>query len=127
MPDLDLVAADGALRVFTLLHEAGRCCSTLVTRRLRHPRMGGPGPVDRRQIRWTWELPALGRLPLQSPLIRPTDMWPGWRSDQLGLADALTTWFDRPMWRSGGRLPRSFCAEAINVIRYRRRLCDSSG
>ena len=28
MPDLDLATADGPLRVFELLHDAGRCCST---------------------------------------------------------------------------------------------------
>ena len=31
MPDLDLVTADGPLRVFELLHDAGRCCSTSVS------------------------------------------------------------------------------------------------
>ena len=31
MPDLDLVTATGPLRVFTLLHGPGRCCSTSVS------------------------------------------------------------------------------------------------
>jgi hypothetical protein len=31
MPDLDLVTANGPLRVFTLLHDAGRCSSISVS------------------------------------------------------------------------------------------------
>ena len=52
MPDLDLVTANGPLRVFTLLHDARP-----VLLNLGEPggfditSMGGSGPVDRRQIR----------------------------------------------------------------------------
>jgi hypothetical protein len=38
----------------------------------------------------------LGRSQLPPPFwFGPTDMWPGWET-QLGLADALTTWFGPP-------------------------------
>ena len=99
MPDLDLVTADGPLRVFTLLHDARPVLLNL----------GEPGGFDitpwasRVQLvdatyGGTWELPALG--PVTAPaavLIRP-DGYVAWVGDlqQLGLADALTTWFGPP-------------------------------
>jgi hypothetical protein len=99
MPDLDLITADGPLRVFTLLHSAR---PVLVN-------FGEPGGfsiapwADRVQLvdakyDGTWELPALG--PVTAPtavLIRP-DGYVAWVGDptQLGLADALTTWFGPP-------------------------------
>jgi hypothetical protein len=99
MPDLDLVTANGPLRVFTLLHDARPVLLNL----------GEPGGFD--ITRWAdrvhlvdakyvgrWELPALG--PVTAPtavLIRP-DGYVAWVGDltQLGLADALTTWFGPP-------------------------------
>jgi 2-polyprenyl-6-methoxyphenol hydroxylase-like FAD-dependent oxidoreductase len=96
MPDLDVVTDDGPLRVFTLLHDARPVLLNL----------GQPGGFD--IAPWAnrvnlidakyvggWELPALG--PVTAPaavLIRPDGYvaWVGERS-QLGLADALTTWF----------------------------------
>ncbi len=99
MLDLDLVTADGPLRVFTLLHDARPVLLNL----------DEPGGFD--IIPWadrvqlvdakyvgTWELPALG--PVTAPtavLIRP-DGYVAWVGDltQLGLADALTTWFGPP-------------------------------
>jgi 3-(3-hydroxy-phenyl)propionate hydroxylase len=99
MPDLDLVTASGPLRVFTLLHDARPVLLNL----------GEPGGfditpwADRVQLveasyAGTWELPALG--PVTAPtavLIRP-DGYVAWAGDstQLGLADALTTWFGPP-------------------------------
>ena len=99
MPDLDLVTANGPLRVFTLLHDARPVLLNL----------GEPGGfditpwADRVQLvdakyAGTWELPALG--PVTAPtavLIRP-DGYVAWVGDltQLGLADALTTWFGPP-------------------------------
>src|SRR6266446_4721381 len=99
MLDLDLVTADGPLRVFTLLHDARPVLLNL----------DEPGGFD--IIPWadrvqlvdakyvgTWELPALG--PVTAPtavLIRP-DGYVAWVGDlpQLRLADALTTWFGPP-------------------------------
>jgi 2-polyprenyl-6-methoxyphenol hydroxylase-like FAD-dependent oxidoreductase len=96
MPDLDLVTANGPMRVFTLLHDARPVLINL----------GAPGGfdvtpwadrvqlVDAKYV-GTWELPALG--PVTAPtavLIRP-DGYVVWVGDltQLGLTDALTTWF----------------------------------
>jgi 3-(3-hydroxy-phenyl)propionate hydroxylase len=99
MPDLDLVTADGPLRLFTLLHDARP-----VLLNLDEPgRFDIPAWRDRVQLVdaksvGTWELPALG--PVAAPaavLIRP-DGYVAWVGDQaqLGLADALTTWFGPP-------------------------------
>src|SRR5437879_8631549 len=98
-PDLDLQTADGPTRVFALLHEARPVLLNL----------GEPGGfditpwADRVQLvdaksEGPWELPALG--PVTAPtavLIRP-DGYVAWVGDltQLGLADALTTWFGPP-------------------------------
>jgi hypothetical protein len=99
MPDLDLVTSSGPLRVYTLLHDARPVLLNF----------GEPGGVaigpwaDRVQLIdtkyvGTWELPAIG--PVSAPiavLIRP-DGYVAWVGDltQLGLADALTTWFGPP-------------------------------
>jgi 3-(3-hydroxy-phenyl)propionate hydroxylase len=99
MPDLDLDTADGALRLFALLHDARP-----VLLNLDEPgRFDIPPWRDRVQLVdaksvGTWELPALG--PVAAPaavLIRP-DGYVAWVGDQaqLGLADALTTWFGPP-------------------------------
>jgi hypothetical protein len=99
IPDLDLVTANGRLRVFALLHdarpvllnlgEAGGFDITLWADRVQL--------VDAKYV-GTWELPALG--PVSAPtavLIRP-DGYVAWVGDaaQLGLVDALTTWFGPP-------------------------------
>ena len=99
MPDLDLVGADGPLRVFTLLHDARPVLLDL----------GEPVGLDvtpwadRVQLidagyDGTWELPALGAVTAPSAvLIRPDGhvAWVG-EGTELGLADALTTWFGPP-------------------------------
>ena len=99
MPDLDLVTENGPLRVFSLLHAARPVLLNL----------GEPGGIDiapwadrvkliDAKYAGAWELPALG--PVTAPpaiLIRP-DGYVAWVEDptQLGLADALTTWFGPP-------------------------------
>ena len=99
MPDLDLVTADGPLRVFSLLHEARPVLLDL----------GEPGAfditpwADRVQLIdakyvGRWELPVLGAVTAPTAvLIRPDGYvaWVGHRT-QPGLADALTTWFGPP-------------------------------
>jgi hypothetical protein len=99
MPDLDLVTANGPLRVFTLLHDARPVLLNL----------GEPGgfditpwadrvqSIDAKYV-GTWELPALGAVTAPiAVLIRP-DGYVAWVGDltQPGLADALTTWFGPP-------------------------------
>ena len=96
MPDLDLVTADGRLRVFEQLHDAKPVLLNL----------GKPGGLDiapwadRVQLidaeyDGPWELPVLGAVtPPAAVLVRP-DGHVAWVGDgtQLGLSDALTTWF----------------------------------
>jgi 2-polyprenyl-6-methoxyphenol hydroxylase-like FAD-dependent oxidoreductase len=96
MPDLDLVTANGPLRVFTLLHHAQPVLLNL----------GEPGAFDitpwadrvqsiDARYEGTWELPAIGAVTAPSAVwIRP-DGYVAWVGElnQVGLADALTTWF----------------------------------
>jgi hypothetical protein len=99
MPDLDLVTADGPLRVFTLLHDARPVL----------PNFGEPGSfditpwADRVQVVdakyvGQWELPALGAVTAPTAVLIRPDGYVAWMGDltQLGLADALTTWFGPP-------------------------------
>jgi hypothetical protein len=96
MPDLDVVTANGPLRVFTLLHDARPVL-------LNFGETGGfdiTPWADRVQIidakyEGTWELPAIGAVAApDAVLIRP-DGYVAWVGDvtQPGLVDALTTWF----------------------------------
>ncbi|HEX5578272.1 MAG TPA: FAD-dependent monooxygenase, partial [Candidatus Limnocylindria bacterium] len=99
MPDLDLVTANGARRVYTLLHRARPVLMQL----------GGPRSLDlapwadrvhsvEATYAGSWELPALGMVPAPSAvLVRPDGYvtWVGEGSER-GLADALTTWFGPP-------------------------------
>jgi len=99
MPDLDLVTADGPLRVFTLLHDARPLLLNL----------GEPGGFDLNP--WadrvqsidaayagTWELPALGEVTAPTAVLIRPDGYVAWVGDltQPGLSDALTTWFGPP-------------------------------
>jgi 3-(3-hydroxy-phenyl)propionate hydroxylase len=99
MPDLDLVTADGPLRVFTLLHDARP-----VLLNLGEPGGFGSTPwADRVQLiqatyAGRWELPVLGEVTAPAAvLIRPDGhvAWVGDLTDP-GLPDALTTWFGPP-------------------------------
>jgi 2-polyprenyl-6-methoxyphenol hydroxylase-like FAD-dependent oxidoreductase len=96
MPDLDLVTAEGRLRLFSLLHAA---CPLLVA-------FGDGSGLDiapwADRVRasaatydGTWELPVLGAVPAPAAvLIRPDGYvaWVGEGTDA-GLADALAMWF----------------------------------
>jgi hypothetical protein len=99
MPDLDLVTASGPLRVYTLLHDARPVLLNL----------GEPGSfditpwADRVQLidaRYAgkWGLPALGTVAAPTAVLIRPDGYVAWVGDltQLGLADALTTWFGPP-------------------------------
>jgi 3-(3-hydroxy-phenyl)propionate hydroxylase len=99
MPDLDLVAADGPIRVFALLHDARPVLLNLGER-------GGfdiTPWADRVQLIEatsfaTWELPALGSVTAPAAVLVRPDGYVAWVGDstQLGLTDALTTWFGQP-------------------------------
>jgi 3-(3-hydroxy-phenyl)propionate hydroxylase len=96
MPDLDLVAANGALRVFTLLHRArpmllnfGQPRSFDIT-----------GWADRVQLidanyAGAWELPALGTVSAPTAVLVRPDGYVAWVGEQTwtGLTEALTKWF----------------------------------
>jgi len=99
MPDLDLVTANGPLRVFTLLHDARPVLLNF----------GEPGGFD--VAPWAdrvqlidakyvgmWELPALGAVTAPTTVLIRPDGYVAWVGDrtQLGLPDALTTWFGPP-------------------------------
>ncbi len=99
MPDLDLTTANGSLRVFSLLHDARPVLLNL----------GEPGGFDitpwagRVQLidakyDGVWELPALGAVTAPTAVLIRPDGYVAWVGDltQLGLADALTTWFGPP-------------------------------
>ena len=96
MPDLDLVTANGPLRVFTLLRRARPVLLNL----------GAPGAFDiapwadrvqliDAQYDGPWELPAIGTVPAPAAVLIRPDGYVAWVGDQSqqGLADALTTWF----------------------------------
>ena len=98
MPDLDLVTAQGPLRVFTLLHHARPVLLSL----------GEPGGfdmtpwADRVQLidakyAGVWELPVLGAVTAPSAVLIRPDGHVAWVGDgtQQGLAEALATWFGR--------------------------------
>ena len=99
IPDLDLVTADGPVRVFALLHAArplllnlGEPGSFAIA-----PWAGRVQVIDAKYV-GGWELPLLGPVPAPiAVLIRP-DGYVAWVGDvtQAGLTDALTTWFGPP-------------------------------
>ncbi len=99
MPDLDLMSADGPLRVFELLHDARPVLLNL----------GEPGGfdvapwADRVQLidasyKGEWELPVLGAVVAPTAVLIRPDGYVAWVGDrtQLGLPEALTMWFGPP-------------------------------
>ena len=99
MPDVDLVTADGPLRVFELLHDARPVLLNL----------GQPGDfditswADRVQTidashQGEWDLPVLGAVTAPTAVLIRPDGYVAWVGDrtQLGLPEALTTWFGPP-------------------------------
>jgi 2-polyprenyl-6-methoxyphenol hydroxylase-like FAD-dependent oxidoreductase len=99
MPDLDLVTADGPLRVYALLHDARPVLLNL----------GEPGGLeiapwaDRVRLidadyAGVWELPVFGAVCAPTGVLVRPDGHVAWVGDgtDAGLADALTTWFGPP-------------------------------
>jgi hypothetical protein len=99
MPDLDVVTADGPLRVFALLHDARPVLLNL----------GEPGGIDitpwadrvqsiDAEYAGTWELPVLGAVTAPTAVLILPDGYVAWVGERThtGLGDALTTWFGPP-------------------------------
>jgi 3-(3-hydroxy-phenyl)propionate hydroxylase len=99
MPDLDLVTADGTLRVFSLLHDAWPVLLNF----------GEPGGFDitpwadrvrsiGAKYAGVWELPVLGAVPAPTAVLIRPDGYVAWVGERthVGLADALATWFGPP-------------------------------
>jgi hypothetical protein len=99
IPDLDLLTDDGPLRVFTLLHRARPLLLNF----------GEPGAFDITpwadrvqsigvEYAGMWELPVVGAVPAPTAVLIRPDGYVAWVGDrtQLGLADALSTWFGPP-------------------------------
>ena len=99
MPDLDLVTSIGAVRVFSLLHDARPVLLNL----------GESGRFD--MTPWAdrvqsfevkhhgeWVLPVLGTVPAPTGVLIRPDGYVAWvgEGNHTGLADALTTWFGAP-------------------------------
>ena len=96
MPDLDVVTADGPVRVFTLLHDARPVLLNL----------GEPAGFDitpwadrvkliEAKYDGAWELPALGAITAAGAVLIRPDGYVAWAGER-PLADALTTWFGAP-------------------------------
>jgi 3-(3-hydroxy-phenyl)propionate hydroxylase len=100
MPDLDVVTANGTLRVFRLLHDARPVLLNL----------GKPGGLD--ITAWSdrvrsidasyggvWELPAIGVVAAPAAVLIRPDGYVAWVGDEsgTGLAEALTKWFGPPV------------------------------
>jgi 3-(3-hydroxy-phenyl)propionate hydroxylase len=99
MPDLDLLTANGPLRVFTLLHDARPVLLNL----------GEPGGFDitpwADRVRLIdaeyvgkWELPVFSGVTAPTAVLIRPDGYVAWVGDdtELGLSDALSTWFGPP-------------------------------
>jgi len=99
MPDLDLLTAEGPLRIFELLHDAKPVLLNL----------GDPGGFDitpgagrvrliDASYQGEWELPVLGAVTAPTAVLIRPDGYVAWVGDrtQLGLPEALTTWFGPP-------------------------------
>ena len=99
MPDLDLATEDGTVRVFSLLHGSKPVLLNL----------GEPGGfditpwADRIQLidaeyLGLWELPVLGAVTAPTAVLIRPDGYVAWVGDRtnLGLPEALTTWFGLP-------------------------------
>ncbi len=102
MPDLDVVTANGPIRVFTLLHDARPVLLNL----------GEPGGfdispwADRVQTvdaayEGQWELPVIGEVVAPTAVLIRPDGYVAWVEgvSKVGLDDSLTKWFGEPAAR----------------------------
>jgi 3-(3-hydroxy-phenyl)propionate hydroxylase len=99
MPDLDLITADGPLRLYGLLHSArpalinlGEANAFDIT-----PWTDRVQLIDAKYA-GTWELPAIGAVAAPAAVLVRPDGYVAWVGDrtQENLPNALTTWFGTP-------------------------------
>jgi hypothetical protein len=99
MPDLDVVTANGARRVYTLLHRARPVLLTFDASRAVDisPWADRVQSIDARYD-GPWELPALGSVTAPTAVLIRPDGYVAWVGEgtQAGLTEALTTWFGAP-------------------------------
>lgn len=100
MPDLDLVAANGPVRVFAFLHDARPVLLNLGT----PGDFDIPGWADRVRLvdakyGGDWELPVLGTVSAPAAVLVRPDGYVAWvgNGSRAGLPEALTTWFGPPV------------------------------
>jgi 2-polyprenyl-6-methoxyphenol hydroxylase-like FAD-dependent oxidoreductase len=99
VPDLDLVTAEGPVRLYSLLHAARPVLLNL----------GERGGFDiapwADRVQWidakydgAWELPALGEVEVPAAVLIRPDGYVAWVGEltEPGLPEALTTWFGTP-------------------------------
>ena len=99
MPDLEVIAANGPRRVFTLMHHARP-----VLLNFSEPGELDIAPwsdrVEQIDARYAgaWELPVVGSIAAPAAVLIRPDGYVAWAGDAngLGLADALTAWFGPP-------------------------------
>jgi hypothetical protein len=92
MPDLDIATADGATRVFALLHDARG-----VLLNFSEPLSGDVRTVDA-EYDGDWELPVVGRVEAPAAVLIRPDGHVAWVGDgtDAGLHEALRAWFGAP-------------------------------
>lgn len=93
MPDLDLATADGARRVFSLLHAARPVLLNLGAA----DAIGDVGPIQKIDARYggAWELPVIGAVPAPTAVLIRPDGYVAWAGEPADpkLREAMRTWF----------------------------------